>query len=151
MIWLVGEVQDGAEQPEEPRRREHAEGVEHVVRRQHAALLVIGRPLLEQRVERHGEEAAGDAEEREDDRGEPVVRLHGEEQQAEDAEADRTERHQAELDLVAGQPAGEQAAGADADGEERVEARRGRFADREGLLAPGQQHLLEERAEQPEV
>jgi hypothetical protein len=65
------EVQPLAEQVEDGRGGQHPDGVEDVVRREDAAEFVIGRPLLEQRVQGHREEAAGRAEQDEDAGGQP--------------------------------------------------------------------------------
>ena len=59
----AGEVRPLGEPEHGRRRQQAAEGVDDVARRHQPALFALVRPLLQERVQRHGEEAQRGAEE----------------------------------------------------------------------------------------
>ena len=92
---------------------QQADGVVEVVGGDDAALFATAGALLQERVERHDEEARRHAEQREHQHGTGIRAAREEERDAEDAHEGGPSGHEAEFDFVAGETAGEQAAGAD--------------------------------------
>ena len=74
-----------------------------------AALILVGL-LLQHGVQRHAVEAAEESEQAEADRGGGIAAVDAGQHKRADRHADGADRHQAQFDLVSGEPAGRQAA-----------------------------------------
>jgi len=130
---------------------------------------MVGRTAqLDQRVERDDEETAEDAEHheveqhapdgRDAEQGKQLVRRRagqadrrGEIQiQPEQRQADRTERHQADFDMLARHPLAEHRPDADADRKYGQQQGHGRLAAAQHELGVGRELGEEERAVEPE-
>jgi hypothetical protein len=123
---------------------------------------------LHQRIERHDEEAAEDAEHHQVEQHAPDRRNAEQRQQqcgavtgqpdrrgeieidTEQRQADRAERHQADFDMLAGHPLAEQRTEADTDREGGEQQRHRRLAAAEHVLGVGRELGEEQRAVQPE-
>jgi hypothetical protein len=115
------------------------------------AFFFLAAALLQERVQRHGEETRGKAEQDERKRRVAIGRRRPGHQGEAKAHQDRTERHQPELDVIAGEPAGGETAEADADGEKGGEQADVKLIEMEQLLAEGEDVDVHQRAKKPEI
>ncbi len=79
-----------------------ADGVQEIIGRDQLALFFFAAALLQERVERHGEQAGGKAQEHERARGMRIGRRRPSDEGKRDAHADGAQRHQPQLDVIAG-------------------------------------------------
>src|SRR5689334_13207613 len=144
-------MQNGIEEREQAGGEEHGRRVENIVGGDQAPLVVAAAPLLQKGVERHREKSGGKPH-RNQRCPSPVEGITREkEKQRKNSHSDGAERHEPELDLVAREPSGGQAADANADGHECPEQADAGFADVQYVLSEEWQNHLQERAQKPEV
>ena len=146
---FAGPVELVVEEPEEAGGEDDAEHVGEVVGGEDAALFGGGGFVLQEGVERHDEEAAEEAHEREPDEG-PGFGGDGAQGHAGEAHEDAGGGDEAEFDAFAGDAAAGHGAGADADGEGGDEEADLRFAAVEGVVDEDDEGELDEAADEPE-
>ncbi len=149
---LVGrQMHRVAQHPQHARGEHDAEHVEEIVGGDQPAALVGAGAQLQEGVERHDEQAGGEADQRQRDQRQGVGGGRRRQQQGADADADRSQGHQAEFHMVARQAAGGDAAESDAHRHGHVHQADLGVAEAQDLLA--QQHVaeLQQRAQEPEI
>jgi len=162
------ETRHAEKEDRQQRRGHHEQGIEDVVGGHHASTLLLGGTRLDQRIQRHDIEAAKQpeahhaAQQRQATRlgqqAQPVIGAvrrcqlpgAGPQQNAEQAQADRTERHQTDLHLAARQPLAKHRAEADAQREQGKDQRHHTFIAMQPVLGKGRNLREIHRAEEPE-
>ena len=117
----------------------------------HAAFFFRARAVLDQGVERHGEETAEKSEQCEMRAGALNCVAGIIKQRAKDGHAERAERDQAVFDFAAGEIPGDEAAHSDADSDRGLEIADVRFVHAQDVVAVNDDGELQQSGEEPKV
>ena len=137
--------------PVNRRSKKNADGVHKIIGRDKLAFFLFAASLLQKRVQRHREQAGGKPQQ---DKGSASARIgrSGKRDQAEtNPHGNRTERHQAQFNMIARQPTGRETAQADAHRQERSEQPDVKFVQMQQFFAEEKNVDLNERPEEPEI